>query len=173
MRHRKKSQRFSRPRAQKKALVKALLRAIIINERIITVTSKAKYISAEIDRLITKAKKDNLASRRLVYRKLGDHLLVKRLFEVIGPRFKSINGGYSRIVRLMPRKGDGAAMAIVELTKREIKVKTHKDKKVKPARATTEEVESGKIEASKKEEKKKSLISGVKKIFKKERDKIK
>src|SRR3989338_8523555 len=106
MRHRKKSEKFSRSRGQRRALVKSLLRAIIINERIITTTSRAKYLRAEVDNLITKAKSGNLASRRLVYQKLGDHSLVKRLFETIAPRFKALTSGYTRIAQLIQRKGD-------------------------------------------------------------------
>ncbi len=167
MRHRKKSEKFSRPRAQRKALVKALLRAVIINERITTTTSRAKYMRSEVDKLITKAKADNLASRRLVYRKLGDHNLVKRLFEVIAPRFKSVNGGYTRIARLVPRKGDGASISLLELTKREVKKKVIKGKKDKSA--VNDKEKDQELVTAKKQEKK-GIISGVKKIFKKERD---
>ncbi len=168
MRHRKKSEKFSRSRAQRRALVKSLLRAIIINERIITTTSRAKYLRGELDSLITRAKANDLASHRLIYRKLGDHSLVKRLFETITPRFKTETSGFTRIIQLSARKGDSAPLSIIELTKREPK----KKKVAKPKDAKVKAVESKEEAAAEKkpEQPKKSLISGMRKIFKKERD---
>jgi large subunit ribosomal protein L17 len=160
MRHRKKSEKFSRSRAQRKALVKSLLRAIFTYERITTTESKAKGIRKWIDKLITWAKEDTLHHRRLCYRWLEDHKLVKRLFEEIAPRFKEVNGGYTRIIDLGNRKDDGANMSILELTKIEKKEKVSKKKE-----------ERKKEEKPKEEQKeeKKGFVSGVKKIFKKER----
>ncbi|MBU2265861.1 MAG: 50S ribosomal protein L17 [Candidatus Omnitrophica bacterium] len=148
-------------------MIKSLLRAVFINERIITTTSRAKYLRAEVDKLITKAKANDLASRRLVYKKLGDHLLVKRIFEVVAPRFKAISGGYTRIAQLAVRKGDGAPLSLLELTKLEPKKKTSKTKQAKAKTAESTAVVSPE---KKTEQPKKGLISGVRKIFKKERD---
>jgi large subunit ribosomal protein L17 len=169
MRHRKKSERFSRSRAQRKALVKSLLKAVVINERIKTTTSKAKYLRGEVDQLITLAKTNTLASRRQAFDVLGDHKLVHRLFESIGPRFKNIKGGYTRVLTAGVRKGDGALLSILELTKIEKKAKLRKVKKEKPKEERPEKPEEKK--APKKEAKpKKGLVSGMRKIFKKERD---
>jgi len=107
MRHRKKSERFSRSQSQRKALIKSLLRAVIINERITTTTSRAKYLKGEVDGLITWAKKGTLAGKRLAYSVLGDHKLVKKLFDEIGPRFSKVSGGYTRTLSVATRKGDG------------------------------------------------------------------
>ncbi|MCK4519990.1 MAG: 50S ribosomal protein L17 [Candidatus Omnitrophica bacterium] len=171
MRHRKKSERFSRPRAQKKALVKSLVRAMVINERITTITSRAKYLKGEIDRLITRAKKGTLAGKRLAYRILEDHKLVKKLFDDIGPRFKDVNGGYTRSLRLGNRKGDGASLSIIELTKRVKKKKIHKKKEGKAeVKEASKEEKSEKVPPKKITKPKKSFVTGVKKIFKKERD---
>lgn len=166
MRHRKKSQKFSRPRAQRKALVSSLLRAVIIDERIITTTARAKYLRSDVDKLINWAKKDSLSHRRLAYRRLKSHSLVKRLFEIIGPRFKNIPGGYSRVLTVGTRKGDGASLSILELTVRHKKTKGIKKEKsadeIKPSQKDKErkvplkDIKSGK-----------GIISGVKKIFKK------
>jgi large subunit ribosomal protein L17 len=155
MRHRKKSKKFSRSRAQRKALMKSLLRSIITYERIVTTESKAKGIRKWVDRLITWAKEDTLHHRRLCYRWLEDHKLVKRLFEEIAPRFKDVNGGYIRIIDLGNRRGDGAKLSILELTRTEKKEKVSKKKEEKKKREPKEE--------------KKSFVSGVKKIFKKEK----
>lgn len=112
MRHRKKSEKFSRSRAQRKALVRSLLRALFIYERITTTESKAKGIRHWAERLINWAKNDTLHHRRLAYRFLCDHNLTKRLFEVIGPRFKNIQGGYTRVLDLGYRQGDGGKISI-------------------------------------------------------------
>jgi large subunit ribosomal protein L17 len=170
MRHRKKSVRFSRSRAQKKALVKSLLRALIINERISTTTARAKYLRAEADRLVTWAKRDSLANRRLAYRILGDHSLVKRLFDDIGPRYKDVSGGYTRSFRLNNRRGDGASVSLIELTKIVKKEKALKKKsRENEAKKTPKEEEKAAIPL-KEAKPKKGFISGVRKIFKKEKN---
>lgn len=168
MRHRKRSEKFSRSRAQRKALIKSLLRSLIIYERITTTESKAKQLRRTVGRLITWTKQDTLHHRRLTYRLLQSHTLVKRLFEVIGPRFKDTHGGYTRIFDLGYRKGDGAKMSILELTKIEKKEIKHKKKKQKKEKI--HEFEKKKVVPKKIEKPKKGFISGVRKIFKKERD---
>ena len=81
---------------------------------------KAKELRGVVEPLITLAKRNDLHARRLAYRVLCDHALVKRLFDEIGPKFAGVPGGYTRIMKLaMPRKGDNAPMAIIELTRRE------------------------------------------------------
>lgn len=169
MRHRNKSERFSRSRAQKKALVNSLLKSVIIHGRIKTITSRAKYLRGQIENLITRAKEDCLFHRRLTYRKLGDHRLVKRLFEVIAPQYKDISGGYSRIIAIGSRKGDGADLSLLELTKYQPKKKIHKSKKGK-VKAEHPDKHEERIAPKKEVKPKKGLISGVRKIFKKERD---
>jgi len=161
MRHRKKSEKFSRSRAQRKALIKALLRAVIISERITTTTSKAKYMKAEVDKLITVGKKGTLAGRRLAFSKLEDKKLVKKLFEVIAPRFGAVNGGYTRVLRLGTRAGDGASISLLELTKMQKKIKPLKEAKGKRMAKSVEKSEE------KVAKDKKGLIGGVKKMFKK------
>lgn len=170
MKHQKKNKKFSRPRAQRKALIKSLLQAVVVHERIITTELKAKALRKWVDRLITLAKKNTLHARRLSYRVLGSHVLVKRLFEEIGPRFKDIAGGYSRVIGFRRRKGDNAKLSILELTKVEKKEKKHREKKEKE-RVVKEEVREDKI-IPKKEIPKKGLLSGIRKIFKKERDSL-
>lgn len=155
MRHRKTTKKLSRSRAQRKALISALVRAVISKERIITTQAKAKALRKWVDKLITWAKNDTLHHKRLSYRLLKDHLLVKRLFEVIGPRFKTINGGYCRVLDLRRRKGDGALISVFELTKREEIVKKAKEPKIK--------------HEEEKKAPRKGIMSGVKNIFKKER----
>ncbi len=168
MRHRKKSEKFSRSRAQRKALVKSLTRALLAYEAIKTTESKAKGVRRWVDRLIEWGKDDTLHNRRLAYKFLCDHKLVKKLFEDIAPRYKDVCGGYTRIIDLGNRKGDGAKISLLELTKRKPKEKPKK-KEAKQAREKKEEVVSQKEEVvERKEPKQKSFLEGVKKIFKRE-----
>lgn len=171
MRHRKKSEKFSRSRAQRKALIKSLLRALIINERITTTVSRAKYLRGEVDRLITCGKRGRLSDRRRAYQLLGDRKLVRRLFDAIVPRFPKTTGGYTRIFNVGRRRGDGACMAIVELTRVEKKRKTARVSKTKAAPKHAEE--HPQTPPPKKEKKPvRGIASRVKKIFKKERDSL-
>ncbi|MFA5337786.1 MAG: 50S ribosomal protein L17 [Candidatus Omnitrophota bacterium] len=171
MRHRKNSQKFSRSRAQRKALKKSLLRSLIIYERIKTSEAKAKELSSWIDRLISLAKEPTLANKRLAYKVLCDHMLVKKLFDNIAPRFKGINGGYSRIFGLGYRKGDASKISLIELTKVEKKEKKVIQKKEKEQKNVEVERKEEK-HAPLKEKPKKTIIDGVKGIFKKERDSL-
>lgn len=161
MRHRRKAKKFSRSRAQRKALVVSLLRAVIIKERISTTETKAKALRKWVDKLINWAKIDTLHHRRLSFRLLKDHNLVKRLFEVIGPRFKDVQGGYTRVIDFRFRKGDNAKLSIFELTKREEKKTKDKEK------LSQEKTQDKEFSSKKKEKSKKSLMSGVKSILKK------
>ncbi len=172
MRHRKKSEKFSRPRAQRKALVNSLLRSLLIYERITTSESKAKAMRTWADKVINWSKTDTLANRRLSYRLLKDHSLVKRLFTEIGPRYQGINGGYTRVIGLKLRKGDGAKLSILELTQRVEKKKGPDAKIAKGKKAAGSEKEAKSPESL---EKKKGLVSGMKKMFKakgKDKDRV-
>jgi len=174
MRHRKKSEKFSRSRAQRKALVKSLLRSLVIYDRILTTESKAKAMRAWADKLITWGKKGTLHERRLSYRLLEDHDLVKRLFEEVAPRFKAVSGGYTRVLKVELRKGDGVQMLMFEFTKASAIKKKTKLAKAKVAKETPEVTDTQKKVKSKDAQKisqpkdKKKFIKGVKKIFKKD-----
>ncbi|MBZ9571828.1 50S ribosomal protein L17 [Patescibacteria group bacterium] len=116
MKKRKLGRKFSRKSNQRKALLKSLARALILNEKIKTTETKAKEVSRFLEKFITKAKKRDLSSRRLLLR-FFPKKLVKKLIEDIAPRYKERGGGYTRIIKLGPRKSDGAKMAIIELIK--------------------------------------------------------
>jgi len=116
MRKRKKGRKFSRKRNQRKALLKGLATSLFLNEKIRTTEAKAKEIQGFAEKFITKAKKNNLHSRRLLL-KLFSPRVVKKLIEEIAPQYKERKGGYTRVVKLGPRKSDGARMAIIELVK--------------------------------------------------------
>ena len=116
MKKRKRGRELSRKKDQRKALLKSLARALILNEKIKTTEAKAKEVSRFVEKFITRAKKGDLASRRHLA-KFFSPRIVKKLIDEIGPRYKERSGGYTRIIKLGLRKSDGAKMAIIELVK--------------------------------------------------------
>jgi large subunit ribosomal protein L17 len=118
MRHCNSGRKFSRTPSHRKVLLQNLSKALLRNGKICTTVLKAKDLRGVVEPLITKALRNDLHSRRLVYQYLNDHRMVKYLFDVVAPLFSGVPGGYTRVVKLaMPRKGDNAPMAIIELTK--------------------------------------------------------
>ncbi len=116
MQKRKKGRKLSRERDQRKALLKCLAREIILREKIKTTEAKAKEVRPLLEKMLTKAKKGDLASIRYLARFFSKSI-VKKLTTEVGPRYKNRPGGYTRIIKLGPRKSDGAKMAIIELIK--------------------------------------------------------
>ena len=117
MRHHNSNRKFGRDKTQRQNLLRSLASNLIVREKIKTTLPKAKELRPVIEKLVTRAKKDNLNSRRLVISKLGGRSReVKKLFEVIAPKYKDKNGGYTRVLKLGTRLSDGAPMAIIEFT---------------------------------------------------------
>jgi large subunit ribosomal protein L17 len=116
MRHRCRVHQLGKPADQRRALLRALATELIRNGRITTTKTRAKAVRSEVDRLITLAKDGSLASRRRALGYLYDPKLVHALFEQVGDRYGDRNGGYTRILRTVNRRGDNAEMAIIELT---------------------------------------------------------
>ena len=115
MRHGRNLRKLGRTTAHRKALLRNLSTSLFDKERIATTLVKAKELRPFAEKLITLARKDNLHSRRLAARSIQDRAVVRKLFDTLGPRFAQRNGGYSRILKLGWRQGDGAEMAILEL----------------------------------------------------------
>jgi len=116
MRHGKQRNKLSRDSAHRKALLRNLSRELIQHERIKTSQAKAKAVKPEIEKLITLAKGGGLHARRQALSQLGqDRFLVHKLFEEIGPRYAARPGGYTRIVKLGPRRSDSTEMVFIEL----------------------------------------------------------
>jgi len=137
MRHRNKKGRLSRGISHRKATLKHLANDLLTYQRIETTKAKAKALRSFAEPLITLAKKnaDSVSARRLAFSRLCDRTVVKSLFDDIAPLYKDVPGGYTRIMSLGNRKGDGAQMVIMELTKRTIpddKLLGKKEEKVKP-----------------------------------------
>uniref|UniRef100_A0A7C4X948 Large ribosomal subunit protein bL17 n=1 Tax=candidate division WOR-3 bacterium TaxID=2052148 RepID=A0A7C4X948_UNCW3 len=118
MRHGKRIKKLGRKKAHRVALLRNLCRALFIYERIKTTLQKAKEARRLVERLIEFAKKGDLSAKRYIYRHIPDHKLVKIVCEDIAPKFANRTGGYTRIYHLGPRLGDGAEMAILELTEK-------------------------------------------------------
>ncbi len=109
----KNKRRFGRKRDQRRALLASLARALVVNEKIKTTEAKAKELRSYIEKLVTRAKEDSVHNRRILTARLSDDV-AKKLIKDIGVRYKDRNGGYTRIVKMGPRKEDGARMAIIE-----------------------------------------------------------
>ena len=112
----KKGRKFSRERDQRRALIKSLISSLFLRERIKTTEAKAKEISRFAEKFITKAKRGDLASRRILARYFTKKI-IKKLISEIAKKYKERKGGYTRIIKLGQRKIDGAKMAIIELVK--------------------------------------------------------
>ena len=124
MRHLKTGRKLNRTTAHRRALIRNLLRALIQREQIQTTDAKAKELRRWADRIVTLGKKDTLHARRLAYAQLGSRTLVSRLFDDIAPRFENRAGGYTRIIKLGPRRGDAAPLSLIEFTEREAETAT-------------------------------------------------
>lgn len=118
MRHKKSGRKLGRTAAHRKALMRNMARSLLIHERIRTTEHKAKELRGVVENLVSLAQTDSVHSRRMAYKVLENHQLVARLFNEIGPRFQGQPGGFTRVVKMgLPRAGDCAPMAIIELTK--------------------------------------------------------
>lgn len=139
MRHMKAGRTFNRDTNARKALFIGLTKNLVEKEQIKTTLPKAKDLRRIVEKMITRAKVDTVANRRLVASELGNAsaATVKKLFEVLGPRYANRNGGYTRVLKAGFRYGDAAPMAIIELVDRDVNAK----KSVKPevAEEATEE----------------------------------
>lgn len=116
MRHRKKGRELSRTSSHKRAMLRNMATSLIQHERIRTTEAKAKELRPVVEKLITLGGVDDVHSRRRARRFIADRVALHKLFDEIGPRFRERPGGYTRILKLGPRKGDGAELAIIELT---------------------------------------------------------
>jgi large subunit ribosomal protein L17 len=174
MRHGMVNRKLGRTSAHRNALFRNQLASLIDKERIITTLPKAKELRPQIERLITLARTDSVHNRRQAVR-VVDESMVAKLFDTLGPRFTDRPGGYTRIIKLGPRRGDAAEIAILEFVdfKLDTEVKEEapakkakaapKKAKAKPEAAEDEEEEAPKKKASKKAAPKKEAAEKPKK----------
>ena len=151
MRHNKKGRKLGTDYSHTKAMKRSLVSALFLNDRIKTVESRAKEIRPQVDKVITWAKRGDLHSRRLAIAYLNDKELVREIFEKVAQgMFADRQGGYTRIMKLGPRKGDNAPMVIMELVTEPVQKKT--------AEAPAEKAEPKKVEASAEEAKAEEVV---------------
>jgi len=115
MRHRNSGRQLSRNSSHRHALLRNMATSLLRHETIRTTVPKAKELRRVVEPLITLAKVDSIAKRRLAYSRLRDVSVVEKLFVDLGPRFKARAGGYTRILKMEPRPGDAADMALMQL----------------------------------------------------------
>jgi large subunit ribosomal protein L17 len=134
MRHRNSGRQLSRNASHRHAMLRNMATSLLQHETIRTTVPKAKELRRVVEPLITMAKVDSIGSRRLAYSRLRDEAIVVKLFEDLGPRFKARAGGYTRILKMEPRPGDNADMALMQLVDL-AKVETDKKEDTKATKA--------------------------------------
>jgi large subunit ribosomal protein L17 len=128
MRHGKAGRRLNRSVSHRRAMFASMMSALVKHEQIVTTLPKAKELKRFADRMITLAKRGDLHARRTASPRLRDETQLAKLFEVLGPRYKDRNGGYTRVLKAGFRYGDMAPMGIVELVERDVAAKGAGDK---------------------------------------------
>lgn len=166
MRHQKSGRTFNRDTNARKALFIGLAKNLIEKEQIKTTLPKAKDLRGVVEKLVTRAKVDTVANRRLVASELGNDSdkTVKKLFAVLGPRYAKRPGGYTRVLKAGFRYGDAAPMAIIEFVDRDVNAK----KVVKPESAAANAKEAVATDAKKSEPAPKAEKPATKKVATKE-----
>jgi len=130
--HGKKTRKLGRTKSHREAMLANMAVSLFLHRLVRTTHAKAKALRQVAERLITYAKKGDLASQRQIYRYVGDRVVVQKLVKEIAPQFSNRNGGYTRVLRIGNRRlGDGAELAAVELLIEKPKVEKKKDKKGK------------------------------------------
>ena len=123
MRHRNEGRKLSRNTSHRRALLRNLVTSLLEHGRLMTTLPKAKEVRPLAEKMITLGKRDSLAARRQVQSYLLKEAIAKKVFDTIAPKFADRKGGYSRIIKLGNRKGDGADIAIIELLGSELQAK--------------------------------------------------
>jgi large subunit ribosomal protein L17 len=114
VRHRRDGRKFGRNPAQRKALLRQLAVSMILHERIMTTEAKAKEVGPIVEKLVTIARENTMHHRNLIMQRIDHERAMFKLIDVIAPRYVGVNGGYTRISKLGPRRGDAAPMVLIE-----------------------------------------------------------
>jgi large subunit ribosomal protein L17 len=156
MRHRKVTRKLNRTASHRNALVSNMATSLFEHKQIKTTTAKAKEIRKTVEKMITFAKGGSLANRRQVLKTIRNKKVVKALFDDIAPTYNNRNGGYTRVIKLGKRKGDGAELALLELVGYEgallDKHKTKEEEKAKRKKKKEETVAKPEPQEEKAEE---------------------
>lgn len=146
MRHRKGGYKLNRDGSARRALLRGLTTSVIMEDRIVTTVTKAKAVRPHVEKMITLAKRDTLHTRRQAAAFLQSDEALKKLFDKLGPRYADRPGGYTRIMRLGFRKGDGAEEAMIELLGSEVKKRAEERRKRREERLKEQQEEAGEEE---------------------------
>jgi large subunit ribosomal protein L17 len=128
MRHQKQGRKLNRTASHRKAMFANMAASLIEHEQIVTTLPKAKDLRPIAEKLITLGKRGDLHARRLAISQIRDVAQVKKLFEVLGPRYKDRNGGYCRVLKAGFRFGDNAPLAVIEFVDRDVEAKGASDR---------------------------------------------
>ncbi|MBN2351877.1 MAG: 50S ribosomal protein L17 [Spirochaetales bacterium] len=131
MKHRVALNKLSKKAGHRKAMIRNMVTSLFKFERIRTTKAKARAVRQKAEKMITRAKVDNVHNRRIIGRKITQRGVVTKLFKDIAPRFKERPGGYTRILKLQPRITDASEMVFLELLDRKVKPKKEKKKSAK------------------------------------------
>ncbi len=123
MYHGRAKRRFNRTHEHRKAMFANMCQALIKHEQIVTTLPKAKDLRPVVEKLVTLGKRGDLHSRRQAIAQIKDVDLVRKLFDILGPRYKDRHGGYTRVLKAGFRYGDNAAMAVIEFVDRDVSAK--------------------------------------------------
>jgi len=123
MRHKNSGRKLNRTSSHRKAMFSNMVNALIKHEQIVTTLPKAKELRPIVEKLVTLSRTNDLHSRRQAISRLQDNTIVKKLFDVLGPRYAERNGGYTRIIKAGYRYGDSAPMAVIEFVDRDKEAK--------------------------------------------------
>jgi large subunit ribosomal protein L17 len=123
MRHAKTHRKFNRRSEHRRAMLANLAASLIKHEQLVTTLPKAKDLRPVVEKLVTLGKRGGLHARRQAIAQMRDIAMVKKLFEVIGPRYKDRNGGYTRVLKAGFRHGDSAPVAVIEFVDRDVEAK--------------------------------------------------
>lgn len=140
------TRKLGRPTAHRKSMLRGMVTYLLENSQIETTLTRAKEVASLTDKMITVGKKNTIAARRTAMAFITKEDVVKKLFDQIAPEYEDRNGGYTRIYKLGPRRGDGAEMAIIRLVTEEKDASEKKDtkKSSKTAEKSVETAEKGK-----------------------------
>jgi len=136
MYHGRAKRRFNRTHEHRKAMFANLAQALIKHEQIMTTLPKAKDLRSVVEKLVTLGKRADLHARRQAIAQVKDADLVKKLFDVLGPRYKTRNGGYTRVLKAGFRQGDDAPMGVIEFVDRDVEAKGKDSGPTAPAAET-------------------------------------
>ena len=114
MRHKKVGKKFGREKGPRKAMLESLATSLVLYEKVVTTEAKAKAVRPIVEKLITRGKEKSVHNKQQINSVLKDTKATQKILDVLGPKYKTRKGGYTRIIKMAPRKGDGARMSQIE-----------------------------------------------------------